>query len=652
MDAIVNAANAGLRSGGGVAGAIHRAAGPGLEKEGQALAPIRPGQAVITGAHRLPNRYVIHCLGPVYGRDEPADVLLANCYANALRLAEQHGVQSMAFPAISTGIFGYPIKEAARVALRTVLKEAPRLSSVSRVRFVLFDEESQQLYERLLDELTKHMSLPPENTSASNNFRAVAMASGLGYGHRSMFRKRTDSLTIPSDQGSRNNGLALFTDLYELTMLQAYFEGGMREKAVFTLFVRRLPSRRNFLLACGVDSVLDFLETVRFGEEDLTYLHSLGLFSDRFLGWLRDFRFTGEVYAVPEGTPVFSNEPLLEVVAPMPEAQLIETFVMNQVHVQTVQASKAQRVVTAAKGRPVVDFGARRMHGIDAALKSARAFWIAGVASTSNVLAGKLYGVPVAGTMAHSYIQAHENERAAFRAFAQVFPETVLLVDTYDTLAGVQKVIDLAKTLGEDFKVKAVRLDSGDLLTLSREARRMLDEAGLEKVEIFASGGLNEDVIATLLSANAPIDGFGVGTSMGVSSDAPDLDIAYKLSEYAGKGRLKLSTGKPILPGRKQVFRIEKDGQDVRDVIACADEDPVGRPLLVPMMREGKRLPAEKVDLTTARQYAQEQIARLPERVRAITPADPPYPVEVSQKLADLQQRIIKELADHPDSSG
>ena len=652
MDAIVNAANAELRSGGGVAGAIHRAAGPGLEKEGRALAPIRPGQAVITGAHRLPNRYVIHCLGPVYGQDEPAEELLANCYANALRLAEQRGIQSIAFPAISTGIFGYPITEAARVAMKTVLEEVPRLSSVSQIRFVLFDEESQQLFERLLDELTKHMSPSPQDTPAGNHTRGAAMASGLGYGHLSTFRQRTDDLKTSSGQGFGNNGLALFTDLYELTMLQAYFEEGMTEQAVFTLFVRRLPPRRNFLLACGVDSVLEFLETVRFCEEDLTYLHSLGLFSDRFLGWLRDFRFTGEVHAVPEGTPVFSNEPLLEVVAPMPEAQLIETFVMNQVHVQTVQASKAQRVVTAAKGRPVVDFGARRMHGIDAALKSARAFWIAGVASTSNVLAGKLYGVPVAGTMAHSYIQAHENEMAAFRAFAQVFPETVLLVDTYDTLAGVQKVIDLAKALGDDFKVKAVRLDSGDLLALSREARRMLDEAGLEKVEIFASGGLNEDVITTLLSSNAPIDGFGVGTSMGVSSDAPDLDIAYKLSEYAGKGRLKLSTGKPILPGRKQVFRIETDGQDVGDVIACVDENPVGRPLLVPMMRNGQRLPEGRFDLTAARRYAKEQIARLPERVRAITPADPPYLVEVSKTLADLQQRIIKDLPDHGKSSG
>jgi len=648
----VNAANAQLRSGGGVAGAIHRAAGPGLEEEGQALAPIRPGQAVITGAHDLPNRYVIHCLGPVYGQDEPAQELLANCYANALRLAEQRGIRSIAFPAISTGIFGYPFQEAAQVALKTVLDEVLRLSSVTRIRFVVFNDESRELYERFLNELTKHVSRLSEDTSASPISRGAGMASGLGDGHLSTFQKRTDSLTIPSDEKTKNNGLALFTDLYELTMLQAYVEEGMTEQAVFTLFVRRLPKRRNFLLACGVDSVLEFLETVHFSEEDLAYLHSLGLFSNRFLGWLRDFRFTGEVHAVPEGTPVFSNEPLLEVVAPMPEAQLIETFVMNQVHVQTVQASKAQRVVTAAKGRPVVDFGARRMHGIDAALKAARAFWVGGVASTSNVLAGKLYGVPVAGTMAHSYIQAHEDEMAAFRAFAQVFPETVLLVDTYDTLDGVRKVIDLAKTLGEDFKVKAVRLDSGDLLTLAKDARRLLDEAGLEKVEIFASGGLNEDVITNLLSSNAPIDGFGVGTSMGVSSDAPDLDIAYKLSEYAGKGRLKLSTGKPILPGRKQVFRIEEDGKDVRDVIACADEDPVGRPLLVPMMRNGKRLPEGTVDLNMARQYAQEQIARLPEQVRAIAPADPPYPVAVSKKLSDLQQRIIRDLADQADNSG
>ncbi len=455
---------------------------------------------------------------------------------------------------------------------------------------------------------------------------------------------RADIGPKPLNECTKANGLALFTDLYELTMLQAYYEEGMTAESVFTLFVRRLPARRNFLLACGVDTVLDYLETIRFGEEDLAYLSTLGLFSDSFLTWLRDFRFTGEVDSVPEGTPVFANEPILEVVASLPQAQILETFIMNQIHLQTVLASKAQRVVAAADGRPVVDFGARRMHGIDAALKGARAFWIGGVASTSNVLAGKLYGLPVAGTMAHSYIQAHENEAAAFRAFAKVFPETTLLVDTYDTLQGIRKVIDLAKSIGDDFKIKAVRLDSGDMLALSRETRWLLDEAGLERVEIFASGGLDEDVIATLLSGGAPIDGFGVGTSMGVSNDAPDLDIVYKLSEYAGKGRLKLSTDKPIFPGRKQVFRIAKDGEDVRDVIARAGEELIGRPLLVPMMRDGKRLPEGRVDLTAARTYAHEQIARLPAPVRAITHADPPYRVEVSQVLSDFQKKIVQDF--------
>ncbi|KPK43532.1 MAG: nicotinate phosphoribosyltransferase [Nitrospira bacterium SM23_35] len=441
-----------------------------------------------------------------------------------------------------------------------------------------------------------------------------------------------------------NDKLALFTDFYELKMLQAYFEDSMAEDAVFSLFVRRLPVRRNFLLACGLDSVLEYLENLRFGDNDIAFLASLGQFSDRLLSWLRNFRFTGEIYAVPEGTPIFPNEPILEVVAPLPQAQLVETFIMNQIHVQTVLASKAQRVVTAAEGRPVVDFGARRMHGIDAALKAARAFYIAGVAATSNVLAGRLYGVPVAGTMAHSYIQAHENEASAFRAFVRLYPETILLVDTYDTLAGVRKVIELAKSLGKDFRVKAVRLDSGDLLSLSRDTRQLLDEAGLDKVEIFASGGLDEDTISELLSSGAPINGFGVGTSMGVSSDVPDLDIAYKLCEYAGKGRIKLSTGKPVLPSRKQIFRIAEGDHDIRDVIARADEHLPGRPLLAPVMRNGMRLSAGGADLDPLRAYAKNQITRLPDHIRAIAPAEPPYPVEVSQKLFQSQEKLREEV--------
>ncbi len=365
---------------------------------------------------------------------------------------------------------------------------------------------------------------------------------------------------------------------------------------------------------------------------------------DRFLAWLHDFTFRGDVYAVPEGTPLFPNEPILEVVAPLPQAQLIETFIMNQIHMQTLLASKAQRVVTAAEGRPVIDFGSRRMHGIDTALKAARAFYIAGVAATSNVLAGRLYNVPVAGTMAHSYIQAHEDEASAFRSFVQLYPDTILLVDTYDTLAGVHKVIDLAKSLGKEFRVKAVRLDSGDLLTLSKEARRLLDDADLDKVEIFASGGLDEDTIAELLSSGAPIDGFGVGTRMGVSSDAPDLDIAYKLCEYAGKGRLKLSIDKPIFPGRKQIFRIAERDRDTRDIIACADEDLQGRRLLSAVMRNGRRLSGDRVNLESLRDYAKTQVTRLPDHVRAITPAKQPYPVEVSQALSQLQKDVREKV--------
>ena len=439
--------------------------------------------------------------------------------------------------------------------------------------------------------------------------------------------------------------LELFTDLYELTMLQAYLEEGMTDEAVFSLFIRRLPPRRNFLLACGLDTVLKYLESLSFGDRALAYLASLGKFSDYFLSWLRDFRFTGDVYAVLEGTPVFANEPLLEIVAPLPQAQLVETLVMNQIHVQTLLATKAQRVVTAAGDRPVIDFGARRIHGIDAAIKGARAFYIGGVAATSNVLAGKQFGIPVTGTMAHSYIQAHQDEAAAFREFARLYPETVLLVDTYDTLAGVGKVIALAKTLGEDFQVKAVRLDSGDLLALSKETRRLLDRAGLSRVEIFASGGLDEERIAQLISANAPIDGFGVGSSMGVSNDAPALDIAYKLCEYAGQGRLKLSTGKPVLPGRKQVFRMMENEGDVSDIIARADEDLPGRALLVPVMRNGKRLKTGCVNLESAREYTQQQIARLPNQVCAITQAKSPYPVEVSQELSRFQQKVKEQVA-------
>ena len=436
---------------------------------------------------------------------------------------------------------------------------------------------------------------------------------------------------------------ALLTDLYELTMLQAYFEEQMSDVAVFSLFVRRLPARRNYLLACGLDDALGFLETLRFDDAALAYLASLGRFSDRFLQYLQRFRFTGDVYAVPEGTPIFASEPIVEVAAPIAEAQLVESLVMNQIHLQTVLASKAARVVEAAQGRQVVDFGMRRMHGIDATVKAARAFHIAGVGATSNVAAGQAYGLRVAGTQAHSYIQAHEDEYDAFRAFARLYPDTVLLVDTYDTLAGVARVVELAAELGPDFRVSAVRLDSGDLCDLAFGARRMLDEAGLQRVRIFASGSLNEDEIARLLATGAPIDGFGVGTDMGVSRDVPALDIAYKLVTYAGRGRLKLSPGKAILPGRKQIFRVEQSGVAEYDILGRHDEPARGRPLLQQVMRDGTRLEDGRVSLNDARTRARQELERLPARVRAIEPADPPYRVEIAPELAadrDQLQRL------------
>lgn len=440
--------------------------------------------------------------------------------------------------------------------------------------------------------------------------------------------------------------LALFTDLYELTMLQAYWREGMEGEAVFSLFSRKLPGHRNFLLACGLADALDYLEAVRFGDDAIDYLRTTNLFSDEFLDWLRSFRFMGDVWAVPEGTPVFPDEPIIEVVAPIAEAQLAETFVLNQIHYQTVVASKAVRVVHAARGRTIVDFGMRRMHGTDAALKAARACYIAGVDSTSNVLAGKVYGIPIAGTMAHSYVQAFDDELDAFRAFTRVYPRTILLVDTYDTEEGVRRVVELARELGARFQVSAIRLDSGDLVELAFRSRAILDEAGLDHVEIFASGGLDEYEIAHIVEAGAPITGFGVGTRMGVASDAPALDAAYKLTAYNGRGRLKLSPGKAVLPGRKQVFRIEEGGEAVCDIIARHDEAVSGRPLLVQVMRRGRRLPAGQVDLREARARATDEIRRLPERIRGLSPATPPYPVQVSERLlADAEAAADRALA-------
>jgi nicotinate phosphoribosyltransferase len=361
---------------------------------------------------------------------------------------------------------------------------------------------------------------------------------------------------------------------------------------------------------------------------------------------------------VPEGTPVFPDEPIVEVVAPIAEAQLAETFLLNQITFQTTIASKAARVVEAARTdgteRLVADFGMRRMHGTDASLKAARAAYIAGVDATSNVAAGEAYDLPITGTMAHSYVEAHDSEMEAFHEFAELYPETILLVDTYDTLRGVQKVIDLADENGDDFQVRGIRLDSGDLAELAHDARGMLDEAGLSDVMIFASSGLDEYKIRDLLDRDAPIDGFGVGTKMGTSADQPALDSAYKLCGYAGEPRMKLSAEKSNLPGRKQIVRQYENGTAVRDVIATEESDRhSGAPLLERVMADGERTDAGTPRALDAhREHAAARIAELPDRLRALPSSAQGYDVVLSdameQRLHETRTALRDEMAVEP----
>ena len=436
---------------------------------------------------------------------------------------------------------------------------------------------------------------------------------------------------------------ALFTDLYELTMLQAYHQEGMQQEAVFDLYVRHLPQNRNLLVACGLEQCLEYLEQIRFSEDSLDYLRSLHLFSSEFLDYLSSFRFTGQVRAVPEGTVVFPGEPLLEVSGPIAEAQLAETYLLNQMTFQTAIASKGIRMVLAAEGRSLVDFGSRRAHGSDAALKAARALYVSGFDSTSNVLAGHLFGIPVSGTMAHSYIQAHDSEREALESFLRTFPETVVLVDTYDTAAGVRRAAEAANSV-PGARLRGVRLDSGDLAELSKQARSILDKAGLVDVQVVASGGLDEAEIAALLKAGALIDAFGVGTAAVVSDDAPTLDSAYKLVSYAGKPRMKLSTGKDTLPGRKQVFRRYINGQMVEDVIGLADEEQEGEPLLRDVMVNGSRTDAGSESIDQARERVIRQLRELPSRLRTLERAERPYSPTITSALKKTLHEVRDEI--------
>ena len=434
---------------------------------------------------------------------------------------------------------------------------------------------------------------------------------------------------------------ALLTDLYQLTMLQGYFDQGMAETAVFEFFVRKLPAKRNFLIAAGLEQALKFLENVRFSAEELDWLSSHGSFRPSFVRYLENIRFTGDVHGMAEGTVFFAIEPILRVTAPIAEAQLVESRLINLLHFQTLIASKAARSVLMAPAKLLVDFGLRRAHGAEAGLLAARASYLAGFAGSATVLAAPLYGVPVFGTMAHSFVQAHDDESVAFEHFAHCLPENViLLIDTYDTEAAAEKVVRLAPKLARDgIKIKGVRLDSGDLADHAFKVRRILDEGGLRDVTIFASGSVDEYVLERLMQKQAPIDGYGIGTHMDTSADAPYLDCAYKLVEYAGEARRKRSEGKVLWPGRKQVFRTyDNDGRMAGDILTIDGDHLDGEALIQPVMRAGRRI-APPVSLSESRRRARRELSRLPDRLKPLEHG-PEYPVRVSQAIQQLAREV------------
>lgn len=429
-------------------------------------------------------------------------------------------------------------------------------------------------------------------------------------------------------------------------MAACYFDQGMKDEATFSLFIRKYPENRGYFVAAGLAEALNFLATLKFTEEDLAYLEATGLFQNRFLDFLKNLRFTGEVHAMPEGSIFFKDEPLLEVSAPIIEAQLVETFIINAVSFQTLIATKASRAVHAAQGRPVVDFSLRRTHGTDAGLKVARASYLTGFVGTSNVLAGKLYDIPIFGTMAHSYIMSFEEEIEAFRVFAKNFPKmTTLLIDTYDNSVGARKAAQVAREMaarGE--RLRSVRLDSGDIAAISQKVRRILADEGVGYAKILASGGFDEFEIAKVLAAGGEVDQWAVGTKMGVSADAPYFDIAYKLVKYAGRPVMKLSTGKVTLVDKKQVYRFyDEQGNMARDTIALRDEAvPDSRPLLEKVM-EGGAIAKDLPDLKSSRDYCAAQFALLPPEYKAIAhPAA--YPVSLSPCLERLQHQVEEQI--------
>ncbi len=445
----------------------------------------------------------------------------------------------------------------------------------------------------------------------------------------------------------RDAASPLLTDLYQLTMLQAYRESGFDDIAVFEFFVRALPEHRNFLIAAGLESVLVYLEHLQFEPDELDWLRNSGKFSADFVNSLADLRFTGDVHAVAEGRVFFANEPILRVTAPIAEAQLIESRVINILHQQTLVASKAARCVLSAPGRTLLDFGMRRAHGAEAAMGAARSSYLAGFTGTATVLAGLKWDIPIFGTMAHSFIQAHGDEISAFRDFAMAQPDNVvLLIDTYDTLRGARRVVELSGELAQHgIAVRGVRLDSGDLTALSKEVRTILDAGGCNDVAIFVSGNLDEYSVRDLLASGAPIDGFGIGTRLDVSQDSPSLDCVYKLQEYARQPRRKRSSGKATWPGRKQVRRsYDPDGLIQRDVL-CLDGEPIeGEPLLEKVMTAGDRC-GPGPTLAEIRATCAADLDRLPPALTALETAEPAFTATVSSGLTRLADEVDRRFA-------
>ncbi|MBW2603651.1 MAG: nicotinate phosphoribosyltransferase [Deltaproteobacteria bacterium] len=432
----------------------------------------------------------------------------------------------------------------------------------------------------------------------------------------------------------------LFTDLYELTMAASYFANKVFDVATFSLYTRDIYATRNYFVAAGLEQVLDELAAFQFSDQDISYLESTGRFSEQFLNYLAKLRFTGEVHAIPEGTVFFANEPVMEVTAPIIEAQLIETFVLNTIGFQTMITSKAARCFYAAAGRPLIDFSLRRTQGQDAGIKVARSTFIAGFVATSTVLAGKIYGIPISGTMAHSYVSAFDNERDAFFAYSDTFPDhSIFLIDTYDSVEGARHAAAVAKEMEKKgHTLIGVRLDSGDMVNLSREVRKILDTAGLHDVKIFASSGFDEFKIAKVISEGALIDAFGVGTKVGVSADAPFVDVVYKMVRFKGRDVKKLSPGKVTLAGEKQVFRrSDQNGSYLEDIIAQRGEIIAeGKPLLEKVMKNGNLL-GPHPQLQMIQETFKKNFAALDDGYKSIEDHKA-YPVKLSTRLQNLQK--------------